>query len=154
WTGPSRRSSHLRSSTSSRPPIPSASRSPVRFLFTTLQTYESEFYARVGEELQDRGHAASHVTISRAAAPSLRARGIAARCLPDVVAAVGQPASIDDEVRGIERTYDTPHIRDVYRADRACVGKSERWCVRRTVDHFRALERVFDDVRPDVVVPE
>jgi len=126
----------------------------VRFLFTTLQTYESEFYARVGEELQSRGHAVSHLTISRAAARSLRDRGIDARCLADVVAAVGQSASIADEVRRIEQTYDTPHIRDVYRADRACAGKSETWCVRRTVDHFRALERVFDDVRPDVVVPE
>jgi hypothetical protein len=126
----------------------------VRFLFSTLQTYESEFYGRVGEELRKRGHEVSHVTISRAAARALRERGVDALCLPDVVAAVGEPASIDDEVRRIERTYDTPHIRDVYRADRACAGKPEDWCIGRTVQHFRALERVFDDVRPDVVVPE
>jgi hypothetical protein len=42
----------------------------------------------------------------------------------------------------------------VYRADWACNGQSEAWCVDRTVRTFRALERIFDDVRPDVLVPE
>ena len=57
------------------------------------------------------------------------------------------------EVRRIESSYDTPHIRDVFRADWACFGRPEQECVRRTVQHFRALERAFDLVRPDVVVP-
>jgi Capsule polysaccharide biosynthesis protein len=126
----------------------------MRFLFTTLQTYESEFYARVGEELTLRGHAVSHVTVSREAARLLRERCSDASCLPDVVAAVGRPASLESEVCRLEETYDMPHIRDVYRADRACVSRPEHWCVERTVHHFRALERVFDDVRPDVLVPE
>jgi hypothetical protein len=126
----------------------------MRFLFTTLQTYESEFYARVGEELQARGHEAAHVTVSREAARLLRERGVDARCLADVAAAAGGPASLEDEVHRLEATYAMPHIRDVYRADRACAGKPERWCVERTVRHFRALERVFDDVGPDVLVPE
>jgi hypothetical protein len=94
------------------------------------------------------------VTVSRASAQSLRERGIDARCLGDVAAAVGEPDDLDAEVRRIEATYDTPHIRDVYRADKACDGRSERWCVARTVRCFRALERVLDDVRPDVLVPE
>ncbi len=126
----------------------------MRFLFTTLQTYESEFYGRVGEELRARGHDVSHVTVSRASARELRAQGIDARCLADVVAAVGEPADLDAEVRRIEETYDTPHIRDVYRADWPCKGRDEAWSVHRTVQTFRALERVFEDVRPDVVVPE
>jgi Capsule polysaccharide biosynthesis protein len=126
----------------------------MRFLFTTLQTYESEFYAQVGEELRARGHDASHVTISRASAQTLRARGIDARCLADVAAEVGEPADLDAELRRLEQTYDMPHIRDVYRADWACHGQAEQWCVARTVRTFRALERVFDDVRPDVLVPE
>ena len=126
----------------------------MRFLFTTLQTYESEFYARVGEELAAHGHEVAHVTVSRASAQALRARGIDARCLADVAAAIGEPDDLDAEVRRIEATYDTPHIRDVYRSDWACSGRPERWCVARTVRHVRALERVFDDVRPDVLVPE
>jgi hypothetical protein len=126
----------------------------MRFLFTTLQTYESEFYGRVGEELRAHGHEVSHVTVSRASAEALRAQGIDARCLLDVAAALGEPDDLDAEVRRIEETYDTPHIRDVYRADRACDGRSEQWCVSRTVRQFRALERVFDDVSPGVVVPE
>jgi hypothetical protein len=126
----------------------------MRFLFTTLQTYESEFYARVGEELRAHGHEAAHVTVSRGSAQALRARGIDARCLADVAAAVGEPADLAAEVLRIEERYDTLHLRDVYRADWACSGKPEAWCVRRTVEHFRALERVFDDVRPDVLVPE
>jgi Capsule polysaccharide biosynthesis protein len=126
----------------------------VRFLFTTLQTYESDFYARVGEELCGRGHNVSHVTVSRTAARRLRGQGIDARCLLDVAAAIGEPASLDDEVRRLEETYAMLHLRDVYRADRACSGKPERWSTERTVRHFRALERIFDDVRPDVLVPE
>jgi hypothetical protein len=126
----------------------------MRFLFTTLQTYESEFYARVGEELRAHGHEVAHVTVSRASAQELRAQGTDARCLGDAAAAAGEPADLAAEVRRIEETYDLPHIRDVYRADWACSGRSEDWCVTRTVRTFRALERVFDDVRPDVLVPE
>ena len=126
----------------------------MRFLFTTLQTYESEFYARVGAELAAHGHEVSHVTISRASAQSLREQGIDARCLADVAAALGEPADLDAEVRRLEQTYEMPHIRDVYRADWACNGRSEQWCVARTVRTFRALERVFDDVGPDILVPE
>ena len=126
----------------------------MRVLFTTLQTYESDFYGRVGAELQERGHEVAHLTVSRAAARELRERGLDARALPDVVAALGEPASVEDEVWRIEETYDTPHVRDVYRADWPCRGRDEAWCAHRTVQHFRALERVFDDVRPDVLVPE
>jgi hypothetical protein len=126
----------------------------MRFLFTTLQTYESEFYGRVGEELRAHGHDVSHVTVSRASAQELRARGNDARCLAEVASAVGEPNDLEAEVRRIERSYDLPHVRDVYRADSACNGRPEAWCVARTVRTFRALERVFDDVRPDVIVPE
>jgi hypothetical protein len=126
----------------------------MRFLFTTLQTYESEFYARVGEELRAHGHDVSHVTVSRASAQELRAGGIDARCLADVAAAVGEPDDLGAEVRRIEQTYDLPHIRDVYRADWVCKDRPETWCVARTVRTFRALERVFDDAGPDVLVPE
>jgi hypothetical protein len=126
----------------------------MRFLFTTLQTYESEFYGHVGEELRARGHEVVHLTISGTSARRLREQGIDARCLSEVGFSAGEPASLEAEVRRIEETYDTPHIRDVYRADSACKGRSEQWCLARTVRHFRALEQVFDDVRPDAVVPE
>ena len=121
----------------------------MRFLFTTLQTYESDFYGRVGAELERRGHEVAHLTVSRSVGCPRSAAGVA-----DIVAELGPPPSIADEVRRIEATYDIPHIRDVYFADRICRGRDEEWCVARTVDHFRALERIFDDVRPDVVVPE
>jgi hypothetical protein len=126
----------------------------MRFLFTTLQTYESDFYGRVGAELERHGHEVAHVTISRQAARLLREQGSNARCLADVAASIGEPESREAEVRRVEDGYDTPHLRDVYRADWACRGRPEEWCVARTVRHFRALERVFDDVRPDAVVPE
>ena len=63
------------------------------------------------------------MTVSRASARELRARGVDARCLADVAAAVGEPADLEAEVRRIEETYDMPHIRDVYRADWACGGQ-------------------------------
>jgi Capsule polysaccharide biosynthesis protein len=126
----------------------------MRFLFTTIQTYESDFYGRVGEELAARGHHAAHVTVSRAAARDLRERGIDAQCLLDVPVGELDRTRVDQEARRIESSYGLPHIRDVYRADPACDGRPESWCVERTVRHFLALERVFDEAAPDVVVPE
>jgi hypothetical protein len=126
----------------------------MRFLFTTLQTYESDFYGRVGAELARRGHEVAHVTVSRQSARLLRDRGVEAHCLPDLIREAGAPAHLDAEVRRIESSYEMPHIRDVYRADWACAGRPEDWSVRRTVDHFRALELAYDRVRPDAVVPE
>jgi hypothetical protein len=64
------------------------------------------------------------------------------------------PLDVDAEAIRIEREYDTPTLRDVYRTDVACEGRPEDWCVSRTVHHFLAMERLFDEVRPDVVVPE
>jgi hypothetical protein len=126
----------------------------VRFLFTTLQTYESDFYGRVGAELVRHGHEVSHVTVSREASRLLRDDGFEARSIPDLVREAGPPTDLAAEVRRIEETYDTLHLRDVYRADWAAAGLSEQAAARRTVDHFRALERAFDLVAPDVVVPE
>jgi hypothetical protein len=125
----------------------------MRFLFTTLQTFESDFYGRVGAELVRRGHEVSHVTFSREAARLLREQGFEARALPDLVREVGA-GDVAAETRRIEETYDTLHLRDVYRADWAAAGLSEAAAARRTVEHFRALERAYDLVLPDVVVPE
>src|SRR5436190_69184 len=110
----------------------------MQFLITTLQTYESEFYGAVARELERRGHAVTHVTESRASAHALREQGADARCLPDVAAGLGEPASLDAEVRRIETTYPIPHLRDVYRNDWPLAGRSEEHAVRRTVASFRA----------------
>lgn len=126
----------------------------MRFLFTTLQTYESVFYGRVGAELARRGHEVSHVTVSREAARLLREDRFDARSVHDVIRELGEPASLDEEVRRIESTYPIPHIRDVYYADRVNDGRSEAFAIHRTVQHFRAVEHIVDEVRPDVLVPE
>lgn len=125
----------------------------MRFLFTSLQTFESEFYGVVAAELERRGHETAHVTVSRASARRLRARGLRAWCLHDLIREL-PPASLTDEVVRIESTYPIPHLRDVYRGDYAIAGWSEDASERRAVDIFRALERVFDVVDPDVVCPE
>jgi hypothetical protein len=126
----------------------------MRFLITTLQTYESEFYGVVGRELEQRGHSVTHLTESRRSAKELRDRRVDARSIQDVIAELDVPASLDDEVRRLEATYPIPHLRDVYRNDKACAGRPEDWCIRRTVGRFRALERIFDEARPDVALPE
>ncbi len=126
----------------------------MRFLFTTLQTYESAFYGRVGAELAARGHDVSHVTVSREAARLLREDGYIARSVHEVIAGLGEPGSLADEVRRIEAQYPIPHIRDVYYADRACQRQPEQWCVHRAVQHIRALERIVEEEQPDVLVPE
>ena len=108
--------------------------------------------ARVGAELERRGHESAHVSVSREAARLLRERGLEARCLLDC--RMDEPADLEAEVRRIEATYPIPHIREVYYADRVNAGKPEEWAIRRTVRHFRALERLVDELRPDVLVPE
>ena len=77
----------------------------MRFLLTSLMTYESEFYGVVGRELERRGNEVTHVTVSRQAARLLREQGMDARCLHDVAAEIGEPASVDDEVKRIESAY-------------------------------------------------
>ncbi len=131
-----------------------ASLRAVRFLFTTIQFEESDFYARVSRRLRDdHGHEASHVVISRRAARAMQRSGLEARCLPDLMADL-PPFSVADEVARIEATYDVPSLRDVYLADPVCAGRDEAWCVERTVRHVLALESVFDAVAPDVLIPE
>jgi hypothetical protein len=126
----------------------------MRFLITSLQTYESQFYGVVGRELAQRGHSVVHVTESRRSAKELREQGVDARSIQEVIAELGELPSVADEVRRIEGTYPIPHLRDVYRNDKACAGRAEEWCIGRTVDRFRALERVVDEAPPDVALPE
>jgi capsular polysaccharide biosynthesis protein len=125
----------------------------VRFLFTTLQFIESEFYGRVGSQLERHGHDVAHVAYSRRAADVLRRKGFTAYCLRELMDELGT-VEVARHAERIETSYDTPTLRDVYRTDNACNERPEEWCVERTVRHFLALERVFDEIRPEVVVPE
>ncbi len=126
----------------------------MRFLITSLQTYESEFYGVVGRELERRGHSVVHLTESPRAASELRSHGVDGRSVQDVIAELAAPVDLEQQVRRIEATYPIPHLRDVYRNDKACQGQPEEWCVRRTVDRFRALERIVAETKPDVALPE
>jgi Capsule polysaccharide biosynthesis protein len=126
----------------------------LRFLFTTLQFRESDFYRRVGDELVRRGHEVAHVAFSRRAADVLRRRGLRADCLPDRMAALGPIANPEAEGERIVERYGLPTLRDVWKTDWPCDGRPDAWCVERTVRHFLALEAIFDEVRPNVVVPE
>jgi len=121
----------------------------VRFLFTTLQFQESEFYARVGAELEALGHDVDHVMFSRRSA-----RALGARCLADELAAVDGATDWEAEGRRIAAAYEIPTLRDVYKTDWPVDATDEPAAVQRTVRHFLALERIFDELRPDVVVPE
>jgi hypothetical protein len=124
----------------------------VRFLFANLQFRESEFYGRVGSKLAGLGHEVAQVSFSRRATGRLRRSGLRSYCLPELMDALD--ADFRHHAARIERTYDIPSLRDVYRTDPPCIGRNEQWCVARTVRHFLALEQVFDEVRPDLVVPE
>jgi Capsule polysaccharide biosynthesis protein len=126
---------------------------PMRFLFTTLQFTETDFYRRVSEQLAAWGHSSDHITYSRLAARRLRGAGHRVHCLPDVMRGDSIP-DIRAELARLEAAYPIPSIRDVYLPDAACVGRSEQWCIERTVRHFRAMERLVADGEPSVIVPE
>lgn len=125
----------------------------MRFLFTTLGFHESEFYGRVTDRLREHGHDAFHIAFSRRAALRLQRKGYQAWCLPDLMDALGD-VDVAAEARRIEERYPIAHLRSVYRVDWPCAGKSESWCIERTIRHFMAVERIVDELRPDVVVPE
>lgn len=125
----------------------------MRFLFTTIQSFESDFYGTVGEELASRGHAVAHVTVSHRSTRRLRGRGLTADCLKDLVSAL-PPFETDTEAGRIETQYGLTSLRDVYRADSPAGRLSEMANRRRAVEHFLALEGLFAEVDPDVLVPE
>jgi hypothetical protein len=127
--------------------------SAVRFLFTTLQFVESDFYRRVSARLEERGHSCAHVAYSHVAARDLRAAGHDAWCLPDVMAELG-PVDVAAETARLESRYPIPSLRDVYLTDWTSRGRGEAANVERTVGHFLALERIVDEAAPDVAVPE
>lgn len=128
----------------------------MRFLVLTLfGGAESRFYGQVTEELRRHGHECSHVTWSPRAARMLRRRGFGSYAMPDEIDRALPPGTdVEAEGRRIVETYGLRSLRDVYRTDPPCVGRPEAWCVERTVRHFLAMERILDEVRPDVVVPE
>ena len=127
----------------------------MRFLFSTLQHIESDFYGRVGRNLRRQGHDVAHLTYSRRAAQVLRRRGDQAYCLPDLMAEVEPLGSWREEEARIVDRYPIPSLHEVYRTDLPCRDESdEAWCVERTVRHFLAIEALFERLDPEVVVPE
>lgn len=124
----------------------------MRFLFVTIQGFESEFYGRVGDRLEALGNEVTHLTYSRRAARLLREGGRAAQALAEVDA----PAVVDAdaELPRIERGLGLASIRDLYRTDPAAPRNGEATNIRRALDHVRRIEAVFDRVQPDVLVPE
>jgi hypothetical protein len=125
----------------------------VRFLFTTIQFIESVGWGRVGSELTGRGHEVAHVAVSRRSAAALRDTGADAYVLPDRLRALGD-IDVAAEAKRIEAQYPITSLRSVYLSDPVSRGRDEAWLVDRTVRHFLALERLFDEVRPDILVPE
>jgi hypothetical protein len=125
----------------------------MRFLFTTIQAVESEAWGRVAAELASRGHDVSHVVISRRSAEALRREGFRTEILPERLQALGD-VDVAREAARIEAQYPIGSLRSVYLSDPASRGRGEAELLERTVRHFLAFERLFDELRPDVLVPE
>ena len=126
----------------------------MKFAFATLQHKESDFYGRVGQELGAHGHDVSHLTYSRRSAKVLRRRGVDAHCLPDLMR-----EELPSPWRELEAEIVAEHpigsLGDVYRVDPACRGgDSPDRCAERTVRQFVAVRRLFERLRPEIVVPE
>ncbi|MGI8421915.1 MAG: hypothetical protein ACR2MU_06610 [Gaiellaceae bacterium] len=125
----------------------------MRFLFLTIQLFESDFYGEVGAQLGAEGHEVVHVTVSRRSARRLRERGFEAVSLLDRLEDRA-PTALAGEVARIEREYGIENVNDVSRTDVASAKLSDAAATSRTVRYFRALEQLFDELQPDVLVPE
>ena len=126
----------------------------MRFLFTTLQFVETDFYGRVSRELERMGHECAHAVYSRQGAEQLRLGGFTTWCVADLIEEAGRDLDVPAEVERIESTYDIPAIRRVHLTDPPVRNRPEAELTERSVRHFLALERVFDEAKPDVLVPE
>jgi hypothetical protein len=119
----------------------------MRFLLATIQSFESEFYGRVGQQLGARGHDVEHLTYSRRSARRLAERGLSARS----IAALLEPGADDTEI--VSR-YGSEALREAERVDRPSAHHGEAWARPRTIAYLRGLERLFEDVSPEVLVSE
>ena len=126
----------------------------MRFLFVTLDAREARFYRLAAQELARWGHTAAHLSWSPRATALARRERFQAWDVPSLLEQVGDRFDLAAEGRRIEASYDILSLRDVYRTDRICEGRPEAWCLDRTIREFLAVERVLDEARPDVVVPE
>src|SRR5256885_5386515 len=89
----------------------------MKFLFVTLQHRESDFYGRVGRNLERGGHEVVQLTYSRRAAQALRRHGTLAHCVPDLVRELPRRRRwYEDEPRIVDR-YPIDSLRDVYGTD-------------------------------------
>lgn len=119
----------------------------MRFLFITIQGFESDFYGRVGANLGALGHEVQHLTASRLAARRLRHAGHEATALQEIL---GQPSA--DAKQRIERDYGS--LVGLYATDPASDRLLPNAASARTVAHVLAVEKMFDRAQPDVIVPE
>jgi hypothetical protein len=127
----------------------------MRFLFATLQHLESDFYGRVGRNLERLGHEVAHLSYSRRSATLLRRRGTQAYCLPDLMTAARPSSSWQEEEEAIVERYPIASLRDVYWTDPPCRGRDgARPCAERTARQFVAIESLFEHLEPQIVVPE
>ena len=125
----------------------------MRFLIPTTGFAELDFYLRLSVQLRRRGHEVVKLVVSRRAAEKFRRAGFRALYLPDLLAEVG-PLDLGAEVARIEARYATPSLRDAFIHDTVGKKHPEGWWVERTVRQFKALERVFDEIEPDFMIPE
>ena len=122
-----------------------------RFLFLTIQQFESDFYGSVGRELEQLGHEAAHVTVSRRSARRLRARGLQAHCLLDELGA--PPADLHAAGAAAEAEF-AVDVADAVRTDSASSQLSAAAATTRALRWLHALDRLIQRIAPDVLVPE
>ncbi|HET7647444.1 MAG TPA: hypothetical protein VFK17_02675, partial [Gaiellaceae bacterium] len=124
----------------------------MRFLFVSIQGFESDFDGRVGAVLRGLGHDVEHLTASRLAARRLRRAGEQAVALQELLDEL-PPATLDDRAR-IEDEYGLRRLADLYGADSASDRLASEHADARALAHVLAVEQAFDRTRPDIVVPE
>ena len=125
----------------------------MRFLFTTLQTTRASSTAASGaaRAARPRGRAPRVLAPRR---PPAAQQGLRAWCLPDLMAALEPRSTARPRTSGSSGSTTRRRCATSTRPTGPATASREAWCVERTVRHFRAIERLFDELRPDVVVPE
>ena len=115
-----------------------------RILFVSVHDFECGLQVKMGRRLEAcDGYSPQYVSLSRKAERLHVAQGINICCINNLMPGEG----VDDspaEVARVEAKYGVVCLREIFRADRASVGKREAALVVRTLQYFCAWENYFD----------
>lgn len=124
-------------------------------VFVSLHFEENRFYHKVGLCLQEMGVMPSFVSLSRQAKVELTQAGESLTALSDLLEGTRDLAEMGEAaIAALESKYDVISLKQVFAADQALKGLTERQKVRRMVGYLLAWEQYLNAHPVDCLVTD